>query len=487
MPKNFINRLSAQLLQLDAPFDSQSLFSLIEQQPWAMWLDSCESSHVDSRYDIMVWQPSVTLTTSGDTTTIKNHIDNGSVQSNEDPLLLLKQQQQACFEHVTISAGDLPFKGGAVGYFAYDLGKRFEVIKQQTAKDIAIPEMAIGIYQQAIVYDRKLQQYWLLCFDERRASLVEFFNHNIAQNQPKLAEDNNALAATHLAQANAATSHFKLTTAWQSNMPQAQYREKFAQVHEYLLSGDCYQINLAQRFSAQYKGCEYQAYCALRAENKAPFSAFLRFDDSAILSISPERFLQKIGNKIQSKPIKGTRPRSCDAVTDQANANELQQAVKDRAENLMIVDLLRNDISRVCVPGTVTVPALFAIESFPAVHHLVSTVEGEIAAQYDGSDLLRASFPGGSITGAPKIRAMDIIEELEPNQRSVYCGAIGYLSACGNMDTSITIRTLVCHDQQIHCWAGGGLVADSNVDSEYQETYDKVNKILPILSKLNLA
>ena len=151
----------------------------------------------------------------------------------------------------------------------------------------------------------------------------------------------------------------------------------------------------------------------------------------------------------------------------------------------MIVDLLRNDISRVCIPGSVTVPALFAIESFPAVHHLVSTVEGEIAPQYDGSDLLRAAFPGGSITGAPKIRAMDIIEELEPNQRSVYCGSIGYLSACGNMDTSITIRTLVCHEQQIHCWAGGGLVADSNVDSEYQETYDKVNKILPVLSKLN--
>jgi para-aminobenzoate synthetase component I len=475
LPTHSIRRLSAQLLQLDTPFNSQSLFSLIAEQPWAMWLDSCESTHVDSRYDIMVWQPCATLTTFGDVTEIKNALDNSQYQSNKDPLLLLKQQQKICFENVTIAPCELPFKGGAVGYFAYDLGKRFEVIKQQTDKDIDIPEMAIGIYQQAIIFDRKLQQYWLLCFDEHRASLVDFFHQALVKSSSKLAIDKDS----------GTTKDFKLTTAWQSNMPQPQYRKKFKQVHDYLLSGDCYQINLAQRFSAQYNGCEYQAYCALRAENKAPFSAFLRFDDSAILSISPERFLQKIDNKIQSKPIKGTRPRSQDPVIDLANADELRQASKDRAENLMIVDLLRNDISRVCVPGSVTVPTLFAIESFPAVHHLVSTVEGEIAAQYDGSDLLRASFPGGSITGAPKIRAMDIIEELEPNQRSVYCGAIGYLSACGNMDTSITIRTLVCHDEKIHCWAGGGLVADSNVDSEYQETYDKVNKILPILSKLN--
>ena len=469
--------MSAQLLKLAIPFDSQSLFSLIADQPWAMWLDSCESTHVDSRYDILVWQPSITLTTSSDITCIKNELDNSHYQSHDDPLLLLKQQQKRCFEHIDIARCELPFKGGAVGYFAYDLGKRFEVIKQQTRQDIAIPEMAIGIYQHAIIFDRKLQQCWLLCVDEQRASFIDFFNHALKQ---KTLETAQSIAAEI-----DATAAFKLTTPWRSNMPQAQYREKFKRVHDYLLSGDCYQINLAQRFSAQYSGSEYQAYCALREENKAPFSAFLRFENSTILSISPERFLQKVDNKIQSKPIKGTRPRSSEPAIDQANADELQQATKDRAENLMIVDLLRNDISRVCIPGSVTVPALFAIESFPAVHHLVSTVEGEIASQYDGSDLLRAAFPGGSITGAPKIRAMDIIEELEPNQRSVYCGSIGYLSACGNMDTSITIRTLVCHEQQIHCWAGGGLVADSNVDSEYQETYDKVNKILPVLSKLN--
>lgn len=474
MPANPLKPLSAQLLQLDLAFDSQALFATLAEQPWAMWLDSCESAHVDSRYDIIVWQPHSTLTTFGDITTVKNLADNSEYQSDEDPLSLLQREQKLCFSNIEIATNDLPFKGGAVGYFAYDLGKRFEVIKQQTTKDIAIPEMAIGIYQQAIIFDRKLQQTWLLCLNEQRAALMAFFNLALNENTLQKIAEKTPLY------------NFTLTTPWQSNMPQAQYREKFKQVHDYLLSGDCYQINLAQRFTAQYSGSEFQAYCALRQANKAPFSAFLRFQDSAILSISPERFLRLVDNKVQSKPIKGTRPRSSDATIDQANADELQLATKDRAENLMIVDLLRNDISRVCLPGTVTVPELFAIESFPAVHHLVSTVVGEIDAKYDGTDLLRAAFPGGSITGAPKIRAMDIIEELEPHQRSVYCGAIGYLSACGNMDTSITIRTLVCHNQQINCWAGGGLVADSNVDSEYQETYDKVQKILPILSRLNV-
>ncbi|MGB1262976.1 MAG: aminodeoxychorismate synthase component I [Cognaticolwellia sp.] len=467
MPTHALTPLSAKLLQLNVPFDSQSLFATLAEQPWAMWLDSCDSDHVDSRYDIMVWQPSITLTTVGELTTVKHINNNSQYHSNEDPLLLLKREQQACFKHIEVEDNTLPFNGGALGYFAYDLGKRFEVIKAQNAKDIDIPEMAIGIYQQAVIFDRKRQETWLLCLDKQRSELIAFFNQALSKPIEQ--------------------SPFKLSSSWQSNMSAAQYREKFNTVHNYLLSGDCYQINLAQRFSTDYIGNEYLAYCALRHENKAPFSAFLRFEHSAILSISPERFLQLSDNKVQSKPIKGTRPRSHDIVEDQANANELQHASKDRAENLMIVDLLRNDISRVCIPGTVEVPSLFDIESFPAVHHLVSTVEGKIQPQYDGSDLLRAAFPGGSITGAPKIRAMDIIEELEPNQRSVYCGAIGYLSACGNMDTSITIRTLVCHNQQIHCWAGGGLVADSNVDSEYQETYDKVNKILPVLAQLNSA
>jgi len=264
-------------------------------------------------------------------------------------------------------------------------------------------------------------------------------------------------------------------------MSQADYLQKFERIQQYLQSGDCYQINLAQRFTAGFEGDAYSAYLQLRHSNQAPFSAFIRLADAAVLSISPERFIEVKARQVETKPIKGTKPRFADPLLDTQSAEALRHSTKDRAENVMIVDLLRNDLGKVCTPGTVRVPALFAIESFPAVHHLVSTVTGQLDALYQPIDALRAAFPGGSITGAPKVRAMQIIEELEPHRRSVYCGAIGYISQHGHMDTNIAIRTLVISDQQIHCWAGGGIVADSQGMAEYQETYDKVGKILPVL------
>lgn len=188
--------------------------------------------------------------------------------------------------------------------------------------------------------------------------------------------------------------------------------------------------------------------------------------------------------EIQTRPIKGTLPRLEDKQEDLIQAEKLANSPKDRAENLMIVDLLRNDIGRVAVPGSVKVPELFVVEAFPAVHHLVSTITATLAAPYTATDLLRASFPGGSITGAPKIRAMQIIEELEPHRRHGYCGAIGYISFCGKMDTNITIRTLLTDKKRIYCWAGGGIVADSQADKEYQETFDKLRLILPLLGEL---
>ena len=201
--------------------------------------------------------------------------------------------------------------------------------------------------------------------------------------------------------------------------------------------------------------------------------------------MSPERFIFLQDGDIQTRPIKGTLPRLENEQDDLAQVEKLANSTKDRAENVMIVDLLRNDIGRVAQPGSVNVPELFAVESFPAVHHLVSTVCAKLDAQYCAADLLRACFPGGSITGAPKIRAMEIIEELEPHRRHGYCGAIGYISFCGNMDSNITIRTLLTYKKQIYCWAGGGIVADSQADREYQETFDKLSLILPVLGALN--
>ncbi|WP_425393309.1 aminodeoxychorismate synthase component I [Colwellia piezophila] len=444
-----------------------------------MWLDSGNSDHVDSRFDILVWHPIATLTTQGLDTEISLPDKGLSEISTEDPLLLLKELQAKLFNTPDNTHEFLPFLGGALGYFAYDLGRRFEQLPSLAKQDINLPEMAVGLYKKAVIYDKHSEIFHLVCPDSDRIEL-----------------ETSLLNLSHRV-SKASSGSFQLNTTWQANMDKASYIEKFKQVQEYLLSGDCYQINLAQRFSAQYQGDEFEAYLALKEANKAPFSAFIRLDNAAILSVSPERFLQLSQGKVQSKPIKGTMPRSDDKVQDAKNAAILRHSTKDNAENLMIVDLLRNDISRSCQAGSVKVPKLFDIESFPAVHHLVSTVEGILSSDKHATDLLRGAFPGGSITGAPKIRAMEIIEELEPHRRSVYCGSIGYLSNCGTMDTSITIRTLICQPNEpftnavpngnktIHCWAGGGLVADSTAMSEYQETFDKVNCILPVLSKLN--
>ncbi len=478
--------LSVKPLVLAGDITPLTLFSCFAHQPWAIWLDSGQSKHIDACFDIIAWQPEVTLCTTGKQTKIQHAKTKEIEISNKDPLKLLDTLQQQVLTRLEPDQENIPFMGGALGYFSYDLGRRFEKLPKIAEQDIKVPEMAVGIYSQAVIFDHKKQQFFLVCPPEKRLTIENLLR----------------VKMTSQINSNKTKSTFSLTSNWQSNMNKASYVEKFQQVQDYLSAGDCYQINLSQRFSADYQGNEFLAYQELRKENKAPFSAFMRIDNAAVLSVSPERFLQLRHEKVQSKPIKGTMPRSDDKHQDMKNAISLKNSSKDRAENVMIVDLLRNDIAKVCQPNSVVVPKLFDIESFPAVHHLVSTVEGKLAKEYNAGDLLRGAFPGGSITGAPKIRAMEIIEQLEPHRRSVYCGSIGYLSSCGTMDTSITIRTLVCEQRndkptmeqqnsqeqttgKIYCWAGGGLVADSTADSEYQETFDKVNRILPVLNNFS--
>ena len=427
-----------------------------------MLLESAGPLGADNSFDIITADPLATLETRGEVTTLRVGADIS--EHSEDPLALLAHTQQQLLGELDLCATHLPFIGGALGLFGYDLGRRFERLPVQAAADIVVPDMAVGIYDWALLRNVATGDWQLVHWGDE-AGLA------------------NRLAWLEQQQAKPAPA-FALQGSWQSNMSRAEYGEKFARIQEYLAAGDCYQINLTQRFSAPYQGDEWQAYCLLATANKAPFSAFIRLPDSALLSLSPERFLLLDGRHIETKPIKGTRPRHPDPATDRQVARELAQADKDRSENLMIVDLLRNDIGRVSRPGSVSVPHLFAVESFPAVHHLVSTIHGELDARWQGVDLLRACFPGGSITGAPKIRAMEIIEELEPQRRNAYCGSIGYLSQHGRMDTSICIRTLIAEAGRLHCWAGGGIIADSDADSEYQETYDKVARILPPLSAL---
>jgi para-aminobenzoate synthetase component 1 len=280
---------------------------------------------------------------------------------------------------------------------------------------------------------------------------------------------------------------FKVTSALSSNLDHSAYAQAFERVKSYIVEGDCYQVNLAQRFSAQATGDAWTAYQALREISPAPFMAYMNLQDGEqaiqVLSASPERFLQVSGKHVETRPIKGTRPRDTDAVQDRANALALQNSAKDRAENLMIVDLLRNDIGKACKIGSVRADKLFALESFANVHHLVSTVTGELAEGMTAIDLLRACFPGGSITGAPKLRSMQIIETLEPHRRGLYCGAIGYIGFDGNMDTNIAIRTAVYAQHEIRFYAGGGIVADSELAKEYVETWDKASSMLSLIKR----
>lgn len=422
-----------------------------------MLLHSGFAEHSHNRFDILVAAPKVTLTTRGQITEICRGME--EQQSQEDPFQLLQQQLEQQNQHPAANT-DLPFQGGALGLFGYDLGRRVEKLPQMAQADITLPDMAVGIYDWALIADHHKKTLTLLSYGDTEQRWQWLCSQ---QSEPQ--------------------QDFTLTSRWQANMTRQQYGEKFQRIQQYLRSGDCYQINLAQRFSADYQGDEWQAFQQLNVSNRAPFSAFLRLPDNAVLSVSPERFLWLETQQIQTRPIKGTLPRLADAEQDAQQAQRLANSAKDRAENLMIVDLLRNDIGRVAEPGSVKVPELFVVEPFPAVHHLVSTITALLPERTPATELLRACFPGGSITGAPKVRAMEIIEELEPQRRNAYCGSIGYISACGTMDTNITIRTLFTESGRIYCSAGGGIVADSQEQAEYQETFDKVGRILPQLGE----
>jgi para-aminobenzoate synthetase component 1 len=472
--------------------DLTAIFAAFADEPMALLLDSAAKDHPNSRFDIMLWQPQQWLSCDGQYTehwrldTAPRHDNPADVAAcqaagaatlikreavqHTDPLSIL-QQLAPRKAPITDIPAHLPFQGGWAGYVSYDVGRTLESMPSLAEADIQIPMLWLGYYPHALIWDKKLRQLWLI---DRQQHASE-----------RLAE----LQQQWLAyQERSAGQAFQLCAPWRANMDAPRYNDAFTQVQNFLKSGDCYQINLAQRFQAPYQGSEYQAYLLLRQHNNAPFSAFIRLPEDdrgshAILSLSPERFLAVQDGVIETKPIKGTKPRASCHDLDAQLASALQQSPKDRAENVMIVDLLRNDLGKVCVPGTVKVPSLFAIESFPAVHHLVSTVTGELPAEASAIAALAAAFPGGSITGAPKIRAMQIIESLEPHRRSIYCGSVLYVSDHGHMDSSIAIRTLVATQQQLYCWAGGGIVADSIAQSEYQETFDKVAKILPVLAQ----
>lgn len=442
--------------------DSSKIVDAFAVKEWTVFLDSGRSSSQQGRYDIISGNPICTLETRGKSTTITTK--NDVVVSNENPFELLKievNRYAKMFESSNITHLNLPFVGGAIGYFSYDLVRRLENLPILAQNLETIPEMQIGIYDWAIIVDHEIKQSFLICYDESDTKLDEICEYLIGMQTPENDID------------------FAVTSEIQANYSQETYAQAFQKIKSYLKEGDCYQVNLTQQFSANCEGNTWQAYKMLREINPAPFSAYLNFPNVKILSSSPERFLKLQNGHVETKPIKGTRPRKSDEIENAEQLHDLISNPKDRAENVMIVDLLRNDISKVC--KNVRVPKLFDIESYTTVHHLVSTITGELKTGQHALDLLQNCFPGGSITGAPKIRSMEIIEEIEPNRRGVYCGAIGYIGFDGNMDTNIIIRTLIESQGKIQFWAGGGIVNDSKMLDEYQESFDKASAMFKVL------
>ena len=444
--------------------DPIEAFLAVKHIPYSLLLDSADPKHPGSRYSYVMCMPVETIEAMGEKISVTNWDQRLSLQG--DPLEILEDRLSAWVTESTHRKNLPPFQGGAAGLFGYDLCRTLEEIPEINGAKKTVPDLAIGIYDQVLAYDNLRKRGFI-------------FTH--ARNEEE---------------ATAKREHFlKLVTGkinapdyqpqdppldWSSNFDKKTYCEAVQKVIDYIYAGDIFQANLSQCFTTP-KPKDFDAfihYRHMRKVNPSPFACFMNLGDIKISSASPERFItiDKDGN-IETRPIKGTRPRSDNVVEDRAYKNELLESEKDRAENTMIVDLLRNDLSKICIADSVEVTDLCSLESFKNVHHLVSTIRAKLEKGNTALDVIRACFPGGSITGAPKIRAMEIINELEGVYRGAYCGSMGYIGFNGAMDTSILIRTLTYDNNTINLQAGGGIVAESDPEKEYQETLDKASAI----------
>jgi len=432
--------------------DSSYYFEKIKHLDWPVFLDSCYQKDKPqskyARFDIIAANPFIKITAKSGITSVSDR--NGNHQHKQPSLdvlsdLMSQYQKPSC---------SFPFVGGAIGYCSYELNLK-------SAKKNTIDTMMMGIYDWAVIVDHFKKKTYIvsMLLDSKTklfvGKLVDIFKED---------KDNVDLK-------------FKIKTSVSDNLSFIDYKNKFDKVMSYINAGDCYQINLSKKFEVDTAGDSWYFYKKFRDINKSPFMAYLLYDDFEILSGSPERFIKSQDGIVTTRPIKGTRARGGDKELDKKNANELLNSIKDQSENLMIVDLLRNDLSINCEVGSIKVDELFSIESYPNVHHLVSTISGILKKESNNIKLFSDSFPGGSITGAPKIRATEIIDELEEHSRDLYCGSVCYFSFDGSMDSNVAIRSMVHKDQKLHFYSGGGLTVGSNVVDEYQEIEDKVENI----------
>jgi para-aminobenzoate synthetase component 1 len=484
--------LVEELIPVPGPVESCARF---RGMPYLLFLDSARDPGRLGRYSFLAADPPIVVHGKGNRA---SWIDTRT--GTETPLTshALDGVRELLAPHRADPIPDLPpFQGGAAGYIGYDWGAVLERLPSPRWDDLAIPDVVLPIYDWVIAWDHLERRAWIIStgLPAAGAEKSQYCNDRLALVRERLASYSLSTeiipplpAAPPHARERAPSypvsdtdlpPHFDL----RSSFTHRGYLDALTRVREYIIAGDIFQANLSQRFEAPLTESPWALYQRLRGINPAPFAAFLEFGELTVASASPERFLRlSTDRQIEARPIKGTRPRGVYPAHDAALGRALQESVKDRAENLMIVDLMRNDLSRVSLAGSVRVPELFALERYATVHHLVSTVTGTLEPGRDAIDLLCATFPGGSITGAPKVRAMEIIAELEPSQRGVYCGSIGYISLTGVMDTSIVIRTYQAVHGRVYFSAGGGIVADSDPEQEYRETFDKARALIRALA-----
>ena len=461
--------------EVDTELSPYEAFNLLVDEPFSFFLDSGMDPHKLGRYSFIGSNPFLIFSSRGDEATIVQNKGKSRKKGNSFDILnhFLKLYR------LDYRSPPVPFIGGAVGYFSYDLCHFIEQLPTTATDDLQLPECYFCFYDLVIAFDNLYNKTYIVStgFPELEES-----------KRMKRAASRLAEAKRRLAEAPALTDSEKPPPqsleplALEGNFTREEYTNAVEKARQHIIDGDIFEVNLSQRFEAELTITPYQLYRRLRQINPAPFACYLGFEEISVIGASPERFLRLRGGWVETRPIKGTRPRGITQSEDEALANELLASDKDRAENIMIVDLERNDLGRVCRYGTVRVTELAILEVFPTVFHLTSTVVGRLNEGKNGIDLLKATFPGGSITGAPKVRAMEIIDELEPTRRSVYTGNIGYLSFNGDLDLNIVIRTFLVKDKKAYFQVGGAVTYDSNPEAEYLETLDKAQALMDALN-----
>ena len=464
----------------DLPADMEtpvSIYLKLQDEGPCFLLESVSGGEQVARYSFIGVRPRGLLTTFGDEVYLSSdgHGRTAALEEGLDPLDILKAEMA---KYKPIRLADLPrFIGGAVGFISYDGVRRFERLPDDNPDDLKLPEVAFMIAHTVVVFDHARQRLQVVAnADLTRGDVRQAYQRAIARIDEVVARLNAPLPE-------AIRSTETSPDSLESNFSQAEYRKVVRKAQEYIAAGDIFQVVLSQRLSRRTHAHPFSIYRALRMHNPSPYMVFMRFPGGIgslpmhIISASPEMHVRLEEDVAELRPIAGTRWRGVTVEEDAALAEELLEDEKERAEHIMLVDLGRNDLGRVCEYNTVNVDELMVVERYSHVMHIVSDVKGKLKPGGDAFDLLRATFPAGTVTGAPKVRAMEIIDELETTRRGIYAGVIGYIGYDGAMDSCIAIRTVVMQGDKVHIQSGGGIVADSDPQREYEESWNKARAL----------